>query len=440
MKSSLSARSVQSVWHPCTQMKRHEDAAPIAIARASGPWLYADDGQRYLDGVSSWWVNLFGHCHPHITAALTDQLSRLDHVMLAGFTHAPVVELSERLAKLTGLGHAFYASDGASATEIALKMSAHFWRNSGRPEKSHFVGLAGGYHGETVGALAVTDVPLFRQAYAPLVRLAATVPNPDARQALGGETGKEVAIRSAAQLEVWLAEHHAQTAALILEPLVQCAAGMAMHDPEYLRLARALCTRYEVHLIVDEIATGFGRTGSMFAHQQAGILPDFICLSKGLTGGTLPLSAVLTTDTVYQAFYDDEMARGFLHSHSYTGNPLACRAALATLELFDLQDTLTQNLTLAKNISQAFAPLTAHPSVRNARQSGMIWAWDIDSERQDFSRRFHAHALANGVLLRPIGKTLYAMPPYLLDEEAVACLANGALAALNTTLAEEAKT
>ena len=214
MKSSLSARSVQSVWHPCTQMKRHEDAAPIAIARANGPWLYADDGQRYLDGVSSWWVNLFGHCHPHITAALTDQLSRLDHVMLAGFTHAPVVELSERLAKLTGLGHAFYASDGASATEIAHKMSAHFWRNSGRPEKSHFVGLAGGYHGETVGALAVTDVPLFRQAYAPLVRLAATVPNPDARQALGGETGKEVAIRSAAQLEVWLAEHHAQTAAL----------------------------------------------------------------------------------------------------------------------------------------------------------------------------------------------------------------------------------
>ncbi|QDL38017.1 adenosylmethionine--8-amino-7-oxononanoate transaminase [Rhodoferax sediminis] len=437
MNASLAARSLRSVWHPCTQMKLHEAQPPIAIAHASGPWLHDVDGRRYLDGISSWWVNLFGHSHPHIQAALADQLERLDHVMLAGFTHAPVVELSERLAALTGLGHAFYGSDGASATEIALKMSAHFWRNSGRPAKNRFIGLAGGYHGETVGALAVTDIAIFREAYAPLVRLAATVPSPDARGARLGESAFEVARRSAAALQAWLAEHHEETAALIVEPLVQCAAGMAMHDPEYLRLARALCDRYEVHLVVDEIATGFGRTGTMFAHQQAGIRPDLICLSKGLTGGTLPLSAVLTTDAVYEAFYDDQLARGFLHSHSYTGNPLACRAALATLEIFEQQDVLARNAVLARALDEAFAPLTSHPRVRHARHLGMIWAWDVETALPDFASRYHRHALAHGLLLRPIGRTIYAMPPYVLDAEAVQCLAQGALAALEATLAEE---
>ena len=439
---SMTERSLRHVWHPCTQMKLHESQPLVPIARAEGVWLYDFEGRRYLDGISSWWVNLFGHGHPHIKAALRDQLDRLDHVMLAGFTHQPVVELSERLGALTGLGHAFYGSDGASATEIALKMSAHYWRNTGRPEKCRFIGLAGGYHGETVGALAVTDIAIFREAYAPLVRLAATVPSPDARGALPGETAVDAARCAAAGLQSWLAQHHAQTAALILEPMVQCAAGMAMHDASYLREARALCDRYEVHLIADEIATGFGRTGTMFAHQQAGIRPDFICLSKGLTGGTLPLSAVLTTDTVYGAFYDDEMARGFLHSHSYTGNPLACRAALATLELFDQTDVLARNTGLARTLDQAFAPLTRHPSVRQARRLGMIWAWDIDETASGaaalphFARRYARHALAHGVVLRPIGNTLYAMPPYAMDAQTAAHLANGALAALDATLAD----
>jgi adenosylmethionine-8-amino-7-oxononanoate aminotransferase len=434
---SMIQRSLQHVWHPCTQMKLHESLPLVPISKAEGVWLYDFEGRRYLDGISSWWVNLFGHGHPHIKAALVAQLDQLDHVMLAGFTHEPVVELSEKLAQLTGLGHAFYGSDGASATEIALKMSAHYWRNTGRPEKCRFVGLAGGYHGETVGALAVTDIALFREAYAPLVRLAATVPSPDARTAEPGESAADVAQRAAGALQAWLEQHHAQTAALIVEPLVQCAAGMAMHDASYLRLVRALCDRYEVHLVVDEIATGFGRTGTMFAHQQAGIRPDFICLSKGLTGGTLPLSAVLTTDTVYQAFYDDDVARGFLHSHSYTGNPLACRAALATLELFEQNDALAHNVTLAHTITQACAPLTAHARIKNARQLGMIWAWDVDTRLPHFSRRYHQHALAHGVLLRPIGNTIYAMPPYVMNEDTAAHLARGALAALEATLAEE---
>ena len=434
-------RSLAAVWHPCTQMKLHAAAGIgqplIPISRAEGVWLHDFEGRRILDGISSWWVNLFGHNHPAIRAALVDQLSQLDHVMLAGFTHAPVVALSERLAALTGLGHAFYASDGASATEIALKMSAHYWRNAGRPEKCHFVGVAGGYHGETVGALAVTDIALFREAYGPLLRLAATVPSPDARQAGPGLDAEAVAERAAAALAAWLAEHHTETAAFIVEPLVQCATGMAMHSPHYLRRARELCDRYQVHLVLDEIAVGFGRTGTLFSHQQAGIRPDFICLSKGLTGGTLPLSAVLTTDAVFEAFYDDRVAKGFLHSHSFTGNPLACRAALATLDLFEQTDALRNNAITAARLARQFEALTAHPRVRHARQLGMIFAWDVASSLPDFSLRYARHALAQGLLLRPIGHTLYAMPPYVISPEEGEHLARGALAALVATLREE---
>lgn len=434
---TLAERSRRAVWHPCTQMKRHEREPLLAIARAQGPWLFDTDGRRYLDAVSSWWVNLFGHGHPQLRAALAEQLETLDHVMLAGLTHEPVVELSERLAARTGLGHAFYASDGASATEIALKMSAHSWRNRGRPQKCEFVGMAGGYHGETVGALSVTDIALFREAYAPLVRLSATVPSPDTRHAAPGEDAVAHARRCAAALEAYLDRHHERTAALIVEPLVQCAAGMAMHDPLYLRRARELCDRYQVHLVLDEIAVGFGRTGTLFAHEQAGIRPDFLCLSKGLTGGTLPLSVVLTTDEVYAAFYDDEVARGFLHSHSYTGNPLACRAALATLDLFDQTDALRRNVDTGNRLAAQFDTLSHHPRVRHARRRGMIFAWDVSSSLPDFARRYARHALDQGLLLRPIGHTLYAMPPYVIDEAEGAYLAAGALAALQATLAEE---
>jgi adenosylmethionine-8-amino-7-oxononanoate aminotransferase len=433
--TALAERSRHAVWHPCTQMKRHEREPLLPIVRAEGVWLYDADGRRYLDAVSSWWVNLFGHGHPALVGALKDQLDRLDHVMLAGLTHEPVIELSERLARLTGLGHASYGSDGASATEIALKMSAHSWRNVGRPQKCEFIGLAGGYHGETVGALSVTDIAIFREAYAPLVRLSAALPTPDARLAQPGETARDVAQRAANALEVYLDRHHAKTAALILEPLVQCAAGMAMHDPEYLRLARELCDRYEVHLICDEIAVGFGRTGTLFAHEQAGIRPDFICLSKGLTGGMLPLSAVLTTDTVYQAFYDERTVRGFLHSHSYTGNPLACRAALAVLDLLEQEPVLARNRDTAARLSAVAAPLTSHPRVRHARQLGMLWAYDVDTHDAGFSSRFHQAALQQGLLLRPIGNTLYFMPPYVIDDEAMQLLVQGSLRALDQALA-----
>jgi len=436
----LLQRSLAAVWHPCTQMKQHALdglALPLVpIARGQGVWLIDFEGRRYLDGISSWWVNLFGHCNPEINAALRAQLDELEHLMLAGFTHRPVIELSERLSALTGgkLGHCFYASDGASATEIALKMSFHSWRNRGREAKQDFLCLAGGYHGETVGALAVTDVALFKDAYAPLLRSAATVASPDARLAESGESACDVARRAAADLELRLAREHEKIAALIVEPLVQCASGMVMYDPEYLRLARQLCDRYEVHLICDEIAVGCGRTGSFFAHEQGAIRPDFVCLSKGISGGYLPLSVVLTTDDVYQSFYDDTISRGFLHSHSYTGNALACRAALATLDLFAEHAVIANNRALAEHLGKRLCPLADHPRVRCLRQRGMIAAFDVLTDDPAFALRFYRAALAREILLRPIGNTVYFMPPYVISRSECDFLVERAIAALEDAL------
>jgi adenosylmethionine---8-amino-7-oxononanoate aminotransferase len=420
----LLKRSLAAVWHPCTQMKQHETLPLIPISSAQGCWLYDFNGRRYLDAVSSWWVNLFGHANARINAALTEQLTKLEHVMLAGFTHAPVVELSERLAQLTGsaLGHCFYGSDGASATEIAIKMSFHYWRNTGHSEKTEFVSLAGSYHGETLGALSVTDVALFKDMYAPLLRASTQVPTPDWRLANAGESSRDFAVRCARALDQHLAEHHSTTAALIIEPLVQGASGMAMYHAEYLRRARELCTRYDIHLIADEIMTGFGRTGTFFAHEQAAITPDFLCLSKGITGGYLPLSVVLTREAIYAAFYDDAMARGFLHSHSYTGNALACRAALATLDIFERDNVIAANRAKAATLNALARPLVAHPRVLNFRNTGMIWAFDIDSTDGTIGRWFYEQALARELLLRPIGNTVYFMPPYTISDNELAML------------------
>jgi adenosylmethionine-8-amino-7-oxononanoate aminotransferase len=424
------ARSRHAVWHPCTQMKVHETLPLVPIARGEGAWLYDFDGRRYLDAVSSWWVNLFGHANPRINAALVAQLGELEHVILAGFTHAPVVELSERLAAIapSGLGHAFYGSDGASAVEIALKMAFHYWKNHGRAAKTQFASVAGGYHGETVGALAVTDVPLFRDTYTPLLRAGTIVASPDARGAAPGETARDVAERAALALEQHLAQHHETTAALIVEPRVQGATGMAMHDAHYLARARALCTRYEVLLIADEIMTGFGRTGTMFAWEQATApAPDFLCLSKGLTGGYLPLSCVLTTDDVYAAFYADDVARAFLHSHSYTGNALACRAALAVLDLFRDDDMIARNRSTAQRWAELAAPLARQRSVRQFRQAGMIVAFDVETDRPDFARWCFARGLERELLLRPLGHTVYFMPPYIVTDDEFAQLVAGTL-------------
>lgn len=442
------SRSLQSVWHPCTQMQHHAGANPvplIPVSHGRGVWLYDANGKRYLDAISSWWVNLFGHANPRINAALKDQLDKLEHAMLAGFTHQPVIQLSERLSALTGhvLGHCFYASDGASAVEIALKMSFHAWRNNGKSDKQEFVCLKGSYHGETIGALAVTDVALFKDAYGPLLRAAHVVASPDARLAAEGETAADVARRAALDVERLFAERAGHIAAIIIEPLVQCATGMAMHDPLYLSLVRELCDRYQVHMIADEIAVGCGRTGTFFACEQATldgkpVWPDFLCLSKGISGGYLPLSLVMTRDTIYQAFYSADVTRGFLHSHSYTGNPLACRAALATLDIFEQDDVLQQNRLRAERLTSALAPLENHPRVRHFRQRGMIWAFDAvtdDTATANFSARFFNTALQQELLLRPIGNTVYMMPPYILSDDEIDTLATRTLSVFEQVIA-----
>jgi adenosylmethionine-8-amino-7-oxononanoate aminotransferase len=443
---SLQERSRRAVWHPCTQMQVHEHLPLIALARGEGAWLVETDGRRLLDGVSSWWVNLFGHANARIAGAVSEQMLVLEHAMLAGCTHAPVVELSERLAALTGneLGHCFYGSDGASAVEIALKMSHHAWRNQGRPQKREFICVRGDYHGESLGALGVTDVPIFRDVYAPLLHAAHVVASPDARQAGPGESAAGPARRAAADLERLLAVRAPSIAALIVEPLVQCATGMAMHDPGYLVAVRALCDRYGVHLIADEIAVGCGRTGTFFACEQAGIWPDFLCLSKGISGGFLPLSVVMTRTTVFDSFYSEDVSRAFLHSHSYTGNPLACRAALATLDIFRDDAVLERNRARGAHLDELLRPLARDPRVEHLRRCGMIWAFDVRAEFADaaaragppapFSRRYFCAARERGVLLRPIGRTVYLMPPYVLSEAENEHLARGAIAALDAAL------
>jgi adenosylmethionine-8-amino-7-oxononanoate aminotransferase len=432
-------RSLKSVWHPCTQMKHHEQFPLVALSHGKGVWLYDQDGQKYLDAVSSWWVNLFGHANPTINQALKDQLDTLEHAMLAGFTHPPVVELSERLSALTQyqLGHAFFASDGASAIEIALKMSFHYWQNIGQPNKKEFICLKNSYHGETLGALAVTDVAIFKDAYGPLIGQAHIVDSP-ASPSQNTEATARHTQRALIALEETLKKHSKNIAALIVEPLVQCATGMAMYAPDYLTSARALCNQYQVHLIADEIAVGCGRTGTFFAVEQAHIWPDFLALSKGISGGYLPLSLVLTTDTIYQAFYHDDVTKGFLHSHSYTGNPLACRAALATLDIFEKERVLEKNQLLAKEIEQAFLWAQQDQHIEHIRQQGMIFAFDVKDiyAPMGFAKKFFSEALKQHILLRPIGNTIYIMPPYTISSDELKFLSEGIQTSLHAVLNE----
>ena len=438
---SLVERSLDAVWHPCTQMKHHESFPLIAISKGQGAWLYDENGNALLDCISSWWTNLFGHSNPHINQAITKQLEKIEHVMLAGFTHPPVVELSEKLSALTkgNLGHVFYASDGASAVEIALKMSHHYWQLQGKPQKKKFVCLENGYHGETLGALAVTDVAIFREAYGALLQDVYTAPSPDARKAKSGESADDVARQAAKELEQLFDKEHQQIAAIIVEPLVQCAGQMAMYSPEYLRLVRGLCDRYEIHLIADEIAVGCGRSGTFVACEQAQIWPDFLTLSKGISGGYLPLSLCMTSEKIYSAFYSDQTRQGFLHSHSYTGNPLACSAALACLEIFETEQVLEKNQSRGQDLVDAFAWAKTDARIEHWRQQGMILAFDIKKEclknPTTFPRQMFSECINEGLLIRPIANTIYVMPPYILSTEEATEMGKAVARALDKVLA-----
>ena len=447
------ARDLAVLWHPCTQMREHPDTLPLLpIASGEGAWLIGRDGRRYLDAISSWWTNLFGHAEPRIAEAISNQARTLEHVLLAGCSHAPAVELAEQLLALAprqagraALSKVFYADNGSAGVEVALKMAFHWFRNRGETRRTRFIALEGGYHGETLGALAVGDIPLYRRVYAPLLAEALFAPSPDAWLAEPGQSPASRAEDAADALARLLDHHAGEICALILEPRVQCAGGMRMHDPLYLRRARELCDVHGVFLIADEIAVGFGRTGTMFACEQAAVMPDLLCLSKGLTGGALPLAAVLATQELYDGFLDDSRERAFLHSHSYTGNPLACAAALATLGIFASDDVIARNRGTAARMAALAAPLADLPHVAEVRQAGMIVAFELTpggDRRATFASaariglRAHRVALDRGVLLRPLGDVLYWMPPYCVDDDALDLLARTTREAIIAAVAE----
>lgn len=414
--NEMMQRDLEVIWHPCTQMKDHETLPLVPVKSGKGVYLYDFEGNAYIDAVSSWWVNLFGHANESINAKVKEQLDTLEHVLLAGFTHEPAIELAHKLVNITPkeLAKVFYVDNGSSAVEAALKMSYHYHLNRGE-RKALFLSLTNSYHGETIGALSVGDVSLYKETYEPLLIANEQVPVPK-------DQSVEAATIALETLENVLKEKSDEIAALIVEPLIQGAGGMHMYHPEYLVGARRLTKAYNVHLIADEIMTGFGRTGKMFACEHADISPDFMTLSKGLTGGYLPLSVVMTTDDVYNAFYCDyNEHKAFLHSHSYTGNPLACAAALATMDIFENNDVLGENEKKRIYIIEKLERFLSLQNVKEIRQQGMVTAIELkgyeSSERVGV--KIYEYALTKGVLLRPLGHVIYFMPPYIISYEEI---------------------
>ena len=411
INTKLADLDLKYIWHPCTQMKDHEHLPLIPIKSAKGIYLYDFDGNKYIDAISSWWVNIFGHSNEYINSKIKEQLNTLEHVILAGFTHEPAINLAKRLVEITprALEKLFFADNGSSAVEVALKISYHYFKNTGL-EKDTFLSLTNSYHGETIGALSVGDVELYKDTYKPLLIKNIQTPVPK-------DKSKEATIEALTTLEDILKKDSNKISAFIIEPLIQGAGSMHMYSPEYIKGARELTKKYNVHLIADEIMTGFGRTGTMFACEQAEISPDFMLLSKGLTGGYLPLSVVLTTNNIYNAFYCDYSEhKAFLHSHSYTGNPLGCTAALATLEIFEKNNIIKENIEKAKYISKKLKRFKELDNVENIRQTGMVSALTIKNYKAEerIGLQVYKYGLQNGVLLRPLGNTIYFMPPYVI--------------------------
>lgn len=409
--AKLKELDLACIWHPCTQMHDHETNIPlISIKRAQGVYLYDFEDKAYLDCISSWWVNLFGHCNPYINAKLKEQLESLEHIIFAGFTHKPIIELSNRLLGIldSKFGKCFYADNGSSAIEVALKMAFHACTIKGE-RKTKFLCLENAYHGETIGALSVGDVGIYTQVYQPLLLETLKVKAPR------GENFTE----SLESLRALLQAHKGEIAAFVLEPLIQCAGNMNMYSAQFVQEAVKMCQEAGIYVIFDEIAVGFGRTGSFFAYQQCGVVPDFLCLSKGITGGYLPLSVVITSNEVYRLFYAPyETHKAFLHSHSYTGNALACACANAVLDIFEQENVLENNAILSQFIWEKLQTLREFDFVRNLRHCGLVFAFDlVGFEGVRKGLEVFNKGLKHGLLLRPLGNTIYLMPPYVLTKE-----------------------
>lgn len=428
----LQALDLEHIWHPCSQMKDYETFPPIVIERGEGVWLYDHQGKRYLDAVSSWWVNLFGHANPRISNALAEQARKLEHVIFANFTHTPAIHLAAKLVELTpkGLEKVFFADNGSAAIEVALKMSFQYRAQKNQPKKQRFLAFTDAYHGETLGALSVGGVDLYNEVYAPLLLNVVRTQGPDCFRCPFQDSPSACNAPCIKYVEENLIQYADTISAAIIEPLIQAAAGMKMFPPIYLKRLRELCDTYDVHLIADEVAVGFGRTGTLFACEQADVTPDFLCLSKGITGGYLPLSAVLTTNEVYQAFYDDYgTMKAFLHSHSYSGNPLAIRVAQEVLAIFEedhVMDQLAAKQKLLKELAlEAFDNL---PYVGEYRQIGFVGAIELVADKltkepfpseQRIGYKIYQRALERGIIIRPLGNVIYFMPPYVITDEEI---------------------
>jgi len=429
-QASWEQRDLAHIWHPCSQMKDYETLPPMVIDHAKGPWLYDIHGKKYLDIVSSWWANLLGHCNPEINEAIKEQLDSLEHVIFANFSHRPAIELAERLADITPdrINKFHFNDNGSSSVEAALKMCFQFYHQTGKPEKQRFMCLTEGYHGETIGALSVGSMDLFAKMYQPMMMDNIHVQAPDCYRCPYGKDREHCACECFEHAEKAFAEHAHETAAVIVEPLLQGSAGMRIYPPLYLKKLRALCDKYDVKLIADEIATGFGRTGTMFACEQAGISPDVMTISKGLTGGYLPMSVTCVSDEIYDAFYADYgEGKAFPHSHTYAGNPIGCAAALAVQKIMKEQhvlETAAENAKwLTAELDKAFAH---HPNVGEIRHIGLIHAIELvkdpeTKEPLDAKKRtgyaIYKKALERGLVLRPLGDILYFNPPLNITRE-----------------------
>jgi adenosylmethionine-8-amino-7-oxononanoate aminotransferase len=425
-------------------MKDYEDFPSIVIKRGKGPYLFDIEGKRYLDAVSSWWVNLFGHSNPRINKALRDQASRLEHVIFANFSHEPAIELAERIIKLAppGLTKAFFADNGSSAVEVALKMSFQYHQQTGNPQKTRFAALSDAYHGETLGALSVGDIDLYSKIYKPLLLNTIKVSGPDCFRCPYGKERNTCQAECFEKLEKTLVPQHKEVCGIIIEPLIQAAAGMKIYPAIYLKKLREFCTAYHIHLIADEIAVGFGRTGTLFACEQANISPDIMCLSKGLTAGYMPLSLTLAAEEIYQAFYSDYAEeKAFLHSHSYSGNPLSCRVACESLSIFEEENVLEKNRIKSACMKELTEERSkGHPYIGEYRQLGMVGAIELVEDQKtkkpfDWKHRVGYSicriALQKGLLLRPLGNVLYFMPPYVVGKKELEFMVQTAFAAID---------
>ncbi len=422
--SDLQKKDLEHIFHPCSQMKDYEQLPPMVIVKGDGIYVEDEFGNRYMDCVSSWWVNLFGHCNSRINGVIKEQIDKLEHIIFANFSHEAAIELGERLVAVApdGLNKLIFTDNGSSSTEVAIKLSFQYHAQTGNPQKNTFVSIEGAYHGETIGALGVGNMDRFTDIYKPLLREGIKVKGPDCFGCSFGKERENCDAECFIYMEDYLTENSAKVSGVIIESMVQGVAGMKIYSPIYLRKLRALTEKLNIHLIVDEIAMGFGRTGKMFAIEHAGVSPDIMCIGKGLTAGYFPMSIALITDRLYNAFYADySEGKSFLHSHSYSGNPIGCRIAVETLKIFEEENILKVIKEKGDYLrSVATERLKGIPYFGEYRQIGLIGAIElvgIPGERAGYE--IYKIALRKGAILRPLGNIVYFMPPYIITREEI---------------------